>query len=305
MSSTTESKKQKPEAKGDEPPEKHDTEKEGTNGNTADTEFQKHPFTSHLGELRTRIFVALAAILVLFVVAFQFSEILFKGLTIPMRSNISFLPAYPFITFIPREGAVQELVFLAPAEAFWVHMKVSLIAAIIAASPVIFLQAWKFIAPGLHKTEKRMALPFLFTTTGLFVFGTLFCFLIVLPFAMNFLLNFRTGTLTPMISVEKYVDFCLKFILAFGVVFELPVVIVFLTRTGLITPATLAKNRKYAVLLAFVTAAILTPTPDAFNQTLMAVPIIILYEAGLLASRILAKRRAAHDSREESQGNGD
>jgi sec-independent protein translocase protein TatC len=108
---------------------------------------------------------------------------------------------------------------------------------------------------------------------------------------MNFLLNYKTENLTPMISVGNYVDLCLKFILAFGAIFELPVVSVFLTRMGIVTPEFLAKNRKYAVLIAFIAAAVLTPTPDAFNQTLMAVPIIILYEVGIWASRIFKKKK--------------
>jgi len=145
---------------------------------------EKLSFTSHLGELRTRIFVSIIAILVLFMAAFQFSEQLFQLLMIPMKSNVAFSPTYPFLTLIPKESSVTKLVFLAPAEAFWVHMKVSLIAGVIAASPIIFIQAWKFISPGLHKKEKRLAIPFILSTTGLFLFGTLFCFLIVLPFAM-------------------------------------------------------------------------------------------------------------------------
>jgi len=106
----------------------------------------------------------------------------------------------------------------------------------------------------------------------------------------------------PMLSVGNYVDFCLKFILAFGAVFELPIVIVFLTRMGIVTPRTLAKNRKYAILLAFVVAAILTPTPDAFNQTLMAVPIIILYEAGIIVSRLFGIRKAEAIKEKISEG---
>jgi sec-independent protein translocase protein TatC len=108
---------------------------------------------------------------------------------------------------------------------------------------------------------------------------------------MNFLLTYKTESIKPMLSVGKYIDFCLKFILAFGAVFELPVVLVFLTKMGIVTPSFLAKNRKYAVLLAFVIAALLTPTPDAFNQTLMALPIIVLYEAGIWASRILEGKK--------------
>jgi sec-independent protein translocase protein TatC len=112
----------------------------------------------------------------------------------------------------------------------------------------------------------------------------------VLPFAINFLLTYKTLTLTPMLSVGSYVDFCLKFILAFGAIFELPLLIVFLTRLGVVTPDFLAKQRKYAIVLSFIIAAFLTPTPDAFNQTLMAFPIIILYEIGIWSSRLFVPR---------------
>jgi sec-independent protein translocase protein TatC len=132
--------------------------------------------------------------------------------------------------------------------------------------------------------------PFVFVATALFLTGAAFCFFIVLPFAMSFLLTYKTGDfMMPMLSVGQYVDFCLKFILAFGAVFELPIFIVFFTRIGLVTPQTLAKHRKYAILIAFVVAAILTPTPDAFNQTLMALPMIVLYEVGIIVARIFVK----------------
>jgi len=132
----------------------------------------------------------------------------------------------------------------------------------------------------------------------LFLVGALFCFLLVLPFAMGFLLTYKTGSMTPMLSVGNYVDFCLKFILAFGAVFELPIIIVLLTRMGIVTPKTLAKNRKYAMLIAFIVAAILTPTPDAFNQTLMAVPIIVLYEVGILVSRLFVRKKTEDAQRQ-------
>lgn len=258
--------------------------------------------TGHLGELRKRAFISLAAVAVGFVVAFNFSENIFQLLTLPMRADISFKAAYPFLRLIPKESPVENLVFLAPAEAFWVHLKVSLITGLIATLPVSFHQLWKFLSPGLLEKEKKYTLPFIFIASGLFFFGVVFCFGIVLPFAMRFLLNYKTGTLQPMISVERYIDFCLKFTLAFGAVFELPLVLVFLTRMGFVTPKTLAKNRKYAALFAFVAAAILTPTPDAFNQTLMAVPIIILYEGGILASRIFARRKAGAEKESDDKG---
>lgn len=253
----------------------------------------KLPFTHHLNELRRRLVFSVVAILTGFMACFNYSEYIFEWLMLPMRKNIELdIHTSPYLFLTPREK-VHDLVFLAPAESFWVHMKIALIAGIVLTAPILFWQLWRFISPGLHSKEKRLAIPFVFVTSMLFLMGAAFCFLVVLPFAMQFLLEFKTQSLVPMISVEKYMDFCLKFILAFGVVFELPVVIVFLTRMGIVSPDTLAKNRKYAALIAFVIAAILTPTPDAFNQTLMAVPIIILYEAGILASRLFAFGRKA------------
>jgi sec-independent protein translocase protein TatC len=247
----------------------------------------KMPFTSHLLELRKRVLISVATLFAWFMACFYYSESIFEFLRLPLRSDIMFRASYPFVSILPKEKALTSLVFLAPAEAFWVHMKVALVAGLVFSVPVFFLQLWKFLSPGLLEKEKKYALPFLLVGSGLFFAGTFFCFFIVLPFAMGFLLTYKTASLSPMISVERYVDFCLKFILAFGVVFELPVVIVFLTRMGVVSPRSLARNRKYAVLLAFVAAALLTPTPDAFNQTLMAVPIIFLYEGGILASRLL------------------
>ncbi len=171
------------------------------------------------------------------------------------------------------------------------HIKISFISAFVISSPLIFYEVWKFIAPGLLEKEKKYTLPFVITTTFLFSIGALFCFIIILPFAMNFLLTYKTESLQPMLSVGRYIDFCLKFIVAFGAIFELPVVTVFLTKMGIVTPEFLAKNRKYAVLIAFVIAALLTPTPDAFNQSLMAIPMIVLYEAGIWVSKILSRKR--------------
>jgi sec-independent protein translocase protein TatC len=256
------------------------------------------PFMGHLSELRKRLVISVVVVFIGFLVSFTYSEFLFKMLVFPMHSGISFKTAYPYVYIVTRD-IDSSLVFLGPAEAFWAHMKIAMIFAIIATSPILFFELWRFMAPGFHEKEKKMAVPFLLVTTGLFIFGTLFCFIIVLPFAMKFLLTYKTESLTPMIAVGRYIDFCLKFILAFGIVFELPVVLVFLTRLGVVTPKTLAKNRKYAVLLAFVAAAILTPTPDAFNQVLMAVPIIFLYEGGIIASRIFIRRSRGADKREK------
>jgi sec-independent protein translocase protein TatC len=250
------------------------------------------PLTEHLSELRKRLIVSLSALFVGFLVCFNFSEDLFKALLFPMKFEIGFRMAYPFVSLIPSEIKNASLIFTAPGEAFWMHLKVSLVAGLILSLPLILYQFWKFISPGLLQKEKKYVGPFVITASLLFLIGASFCFLFVLPFAMGFLLTYKTASMTPMLSVGNYVDFCLRFILAFGAVFELPIVIVFLTRIGIVSPQTLAKNRKFAILFAFIIAAILTPTPDAFNQTLMAVPIIVLYEAGILVSRLFVRRKA-------------
>jgi len=247
------------------------------------------PLTAHLSDLRRSILVSIAFLGIAFVVLFNYSEQIFRILTFPLDAELKLEPHRPF--FHVTEKPPTSLVFLSPAEAFWMHLKVSFVAALVVSLPVIFYEVWHFISPGLLKKEKKYVLPFLFFSTTLFLIGAGFCFIVVLPFAMTFLLGYKTASLTPMLSVGNYIDFCLKFILAFGAIFELPLVIIFLTRFGIVTPKTLAKNRKYAVLIAFVLAAVLTPTPDAFNQTLMAVPIIILYEIGILVSRLLAVKK--------------
>jgi len=261
----------------------------------------KQPILEHLGELRNGIFKSLIVVAIGFGVSFYYSENIFSVLILPMHYILSFSLEEPYMVFKQTGDADLNLVFLAPAEALWMHFKISFIVGTIATSPVIFYQVWKFVSPGLKQKEKRYTLPFVFVTTLLFISGVLFCFIIVLPFAMNFLLNYKTENIKPMISVGKYIDFCLKFILAFGIVFELPVIVVFLTRMGIVTTEFLSKNRKYAVLIAFILAAFLTPTPDAFNQTLMAVPIIVLYEIGILASKVFNRMSIRKKEKEENE----
>lgn len=263
------------------------------------------PLTGHLTELRKRIIIFFVALVVGFGVSFYFSETLFQLLTLPTRKDMVFSPSYPFLSFVQRLTPPPQMVFLAPAEALWMYFKIALVAGLVLSLPIALWQLWGFVAPGLSEKEKRYAAPFVIAATLLFSMGAMFCFFLVLPFAMSFLLSYQTQFIKPMLSVGMYVDFCLKFILAFGVVFELPAVLVVLTRLGIVSPDTLAKHRKYALLMAFVAAAFLTPTPDAFNQTMMAVPIIVLYEAGIIFSRILARKGDSDDKREKLQGDGD
>ncbi|MBI4587543.1 MAG: twin-arginine translocase subunit TatC [Candidatus Rokubacteria bacterium] len=235
----------------------------------------KMSFLEHLGELRRRILWSLVAILAGLAIALNFTDRLMKFVR------------HPFEAAIPG----TKLVFLSPTEAFWVYMKVAFIAGGVLAMPVVLYQVWAFIAPGLHAHEKRFAVPFVIIGSLFFLLGATFAQLVVIPFAMRFLVTFPGPDLAPMISVGSYVDFVLKFTLAFGVIFELPLAITLASRMGMVTPQFLARNRKYAILINFVIAAILTPTPDIFNQALMAGPLIVLYEVGIIAARIFGRRR--------------
>ena len=232
------------------------------------------PFMEHLGELRVRIMRAMYGLLAGTVIALPFSERIVDWLARP----------------ITRLG--YELVFTAPAEAFWVQMKVGLIAGVFIAAPVILWQVWAFIAPGLHGHERKYAVPFVLIGSVMFLAGGAFSLFVVTPYALTFLLGYARPGLKPMITIQNHIDFLLKFTLAFGAVFELPLALTLLARMGVVNARMLAKNRKYAILGAFVAGAVLTPTPDAFNQAMMAGPLIILYEVGIVCARIFGRKPA-------------
>lgn len=234
----------------------------------------KMSFFEHLTELRTRIIWSLIPAAVGLGVALYFTDRIMLFLQRPL-ANLKTPP-----------------VFLTPTEYFWTYMKVAMITGVFIAMPVILWNVWAFVAPGLHKHERRYAVPFVVVGSLLFILGGVFALLVVIPFAVQFLLNFglEKGA-QPMISIAAYIDFIVKFTLAFGVVFELPVVITLLSMLGIVTPQFLSKNRKYAVLINFIIAAVLTPTPDVVNQTLMAGPLCILYELGIISARIFGKKK--------------
>ena len=233
----------------------------------------KMSFMEHLGELRVRIMRSLYCLLVGLAIAFPFSQRVLDWLSRPIQK------------------AGHTLVFLAVTEAFWVQMKVALFLGLFIAAPGILWQVWRFVEPGLHEHEKHYAAPFVIVGSLLFILGGAFSLLVVTPSAVTFMLSFARPGLQPMISIDSYVDFLLKFTLGFGAVFEVPLAITLLARMGLVTPKMLAQNRKYAILGAFIAGAILTPTPDMINQSLMAGPIIILYEVGIIAARFFGRAR--------------
>lgn len=229
------------------------------------------PFLAHLGELRRRIVVSLIALGIGFGVTFSFSERIINWLSRPMP---------------------VKLAFLEPTEPFWVNMKVALVSGGFLVLPIILYEVWAFVAPGLLPHERKFALPFVIVSTLFFYVGAAFALTVIVPFALNFLVSYKTQNLVATISVNRYVDFVLKFTIAFGIVFEVPLAITLGSRLGLVTPEFLGRNRKYAVLLCAVAAAILTPTPDAFNMLLMAGPLYLLYEVGIVAARVFGRRPA-------------
>ncbi len=232
----------------------------------------KMPFTSHLVELRKRLMRSIAAIAIGFAVSYRYSDELFKLLARPLPPDTTF--------------AFTRLI-----EPFFTYMKISLVAGIFLASPVIIYEIWAFITPGLHESEKKWTIPVVISSIILFLGGALFGYFIVLPVGYPFFLSFSSDTIHPMLSMDEYFSFTTKFLLAFGIVFEIPIFIFFLSRFGIVDAKMLSAYRKYAIVVIFITAAILTPTPDAFSQILMAAPMLVLYEVGIIVARIFGKKR--------------
>jgi sec-independent protein translocase protein TatC len=183
----------------------------------------------------------------------------------------------------------DTLIFTNLPEAFFTYLKVAFLTGIGLASPIIIYQFWMFVAPGLYEKEKRLLLPIVFLSTLFFVGGALFGYFIVFPYGFEFFLGFATETIRPMPSMKEYLSFAAKLLLAFGIVFELPLVITFMAKLGLVTVPFLKRNRKYAILLFFAGAAILTP-PDVVTQIMMALPLMLLYEISIIGARIFGRK---------------
>lgn len=235
---------------------------------------KKIPFTGHLEELRQRLIVCFIAVGIGFVLSYGFKEKLFQILTRPLMG-------------VMETG--DKLIFTGLPEAFFTYLKVAFLSGIILATPVIFYEFWMFVAPGLYDKEKRMLLPIVFLSTLFFVGGSFFGYFIVFPYGFKFFLGFASDIIRPLPSMREYLSFASKLLLAFGLVFELPLIITFLAKLGMVSVSFLKKNRKYALLLFFVGAAILTP-PDVVTQVMMALPLMLLYEISIFGARIFGKK---------------
>ncbi|RLB22429.1 MAG: twin-arginine translocase subunit TatC, partial [Deltaproteobacteria bacterium] len=218
-----------------------------------------------------------------FIAAYFFKERLFQILILPLKR-------------VMPPG--DQLIFTNLPEMFFTYLKVAFVAGLLAAAPFIFYEIWMFVAPGLYQKEKKFLIPFVISSSILFVGGALFGYFIVFPFGFKFFMSFANEYIKPLPSVKQYFAFSTKLLLAFGLVFELPVVAFFLAKMGLINDTFLKKQRKFALLLIFVMAAILTP-PDVVTQLMMAGPLMALYEISILVTKLAGKKKEEKEEPED------
>jgi sec-independent protein translocase protein TatC len=239
------------------------------------------PLTEHLAELRGRIGKMLLAWVIATALTATYAEEIFRILLEPAIAALG-----------PDGGKLQAI---SPAEIFFTYMKTALLAGLVLASPFVFWQIWAFIAPGLYPSEKKAALPFVAVSSALFAGGAVFAHQLVFPSVFSFFASFRSDFVDPSWAMREVFSLTTQLILAFGVCFEMPVVVFFLALSGIVTPRQLFGWTKYAVLAAFVIAAVLTPTPDVVTQTLLAGPLIALYLLGVLVAWLVMPRRKSEE----------
>ena len=243
-------------------------------------EQAKIPFTAHLEELRQRLIVCFIAVGIGFALSYGFKEKLFQILTRPLIAVMQ---------------AGDKIIFTGLPEAFFTYLKVAFLSGIMISVPVLLYQFWMFVAPGLYDKERRLLVPIVFLSSFFFIGGALFGYFIVFPFGFKFFLGFASETIQPLPSMREYLSFSAKLLLAFGLVFELPLLVTFLAKMGLVSVDFLKKNRKYALLLFFIFSAILTP-PDVVTQIMMAFPLMVLYEISIIGARIFGEKKPDNES---------
>lgn len=241
------------------------------------------PLIDHLIELRNRLLYSVIALFATFIVCFVFAEEMYGFLVQPLAD-------------ILEEKGHHRMIYTGLTEVFFTYLKVAFFAALFVSFPIIANQLWLFVAPGLYKKEKRAMLPFLVATPVLFFLGGALVYYLIFPLAWRFFLSFEIPSAEGMLPIQleakvnEYLSLVMTLIFAFGVAFQLPVLITLLARVGLVTSAGLARKRKYSIILVFVVAAVLTP-PDIISQIGLALPILLLYEISIFAVRIMEKRR--------------
>ncbi len=246
---------------------------------------QKMPLTAHLEELRKRLIASLIALVVGFGISYGFKERLFFFLSRPLEQHL------------PKGSTLQ---YIGIPEAFLTYLKISLFGGLVLAMPVILYQLWRFVAPGLYEREKRYVIPFVVFSMAFFLTGASFCYYIVFPFVFRFFMSFSGGPLVAMPAIRQYLSFATRLLVAFGLIFEMPIFFFFLGRMGLVSYKGLARQRRIAVVLVFVAAAVLTP-PDVISQLMLAGPLMILFELSVQIVRITGKRPGGGEEEEEEK----
>jgi sec-independent protein translocase protein TatC len=247
----------------------------------SNTQDKQDSFISHLIELRDRLIRAVAAVIVAFIILFIW----------PGSGAIYDWLAAPLMQALPEGSKMIATGVVTP---FFVPVKVTGMVAFVLVLPYLLYQIWAFVAPGLYSHEKRFALPIIVVSTGLFLAGMAFCYYFVFGKVFTFINQFAPKSITPAPDIEAYFSFVLTMFVAFGVTFEVPVVVVVLVRMGLVTVEKLVEVRPYFIVGAFVVAAVVTP-PDALSQLLLAIPMCLLYEAGIIAARFISKPKPGGD----------
>jgi sec-independent protein translocase protein TatC len=226
------------------------------------------PLLTHLDELKKRLIYSLIAV------------------------TICSFAVYPLGEFVIRDLAkpVGKFIFTGPVEAFWTRIKLAFFMGLFASLPVVLFQLWSFIQRGLMPKEKHAVGMITAVSFALFAAGSAFCYFFILPVGVKFLLAYGSDVLMPMISISRYLSFVSGMVFSFGLVFQLPLVIGFLAKIGILKSDTLRKQRRFAIVIIFIAAAALTPGPDVFSQVLMALPLLVLYEVGIIVARVIERR---------------
>lgn len=230
----------------------------------------KLTLTEHLGELRKRLIISFMAIIICAFAAYRYMD--------------------KIIDIITRPAGGLEFIYLSPPELFMAYIKISLVLGLIISSPIVLLQIWGFVKPGLKKKEKKYVVFALSMGTIFLLMGVVFAYYIIVPMTIKFFIGVTVDRITPSFSFANYVGFVSSLLLSFGLVFELPLLIILLTQLGLVAPKTLRKYRKFIILLIFIVSAILTP-PDVVSQIFMAIPMVLLYEFSIMVSSIIYRKK--------------